>query len=116
MDAAAEAVVPLKALCSPFNFGPALQSNRSVGALVEEVVKHWPGGSWEDLSSDEQQVHEASLLNLSSDKSYHLLGWSPRWNFEDTIRETVEWYRAASKASFDAHSFTASQINKYTAT
>ena len=116
LNASGASIVPLGALCSPFNFGPALPSNRSVGALVEEIVKHWPDGAWEDLSSDGQQVHEASLLNLSSDKSYHLLNWSPRWNFEETIRETVEWYRAAGQPSFDAHSYTASQIKNYTAT
>jgi CDP-glucose 4,6-dehydratase len=34
---------------SAFNFGPALESNRSVRELVEEALKHWPG-SWRDQS------------------------------------------------------------------
>ena len=77
-----------------FNFGPAVGSNRSVTALVEEILQHWPG-RWEDRT-DPQSVHEAGLLNLSTDKAYHLLGWRPVWDFATTIKQTVAWYRAAA--------------------
>ena len=52
---------------SAFNLGPGLDSNRSVADLVVEVLKHWPG-RWED-KSDPNAVHEAKLLNLSTDKA-----------------------------------------------
>lgn len=80
-------------LCSAFNFGPALTSNRSVSDLVEEFLKYWPG-KWIDRS-DPQAVHEASLLNLATDKAFHLLGWSPVWAFAETIEHTANWYRQA---------------------
>lgn len=115
MDSDGTIQAPLDAICSAFNFGPSLQSNRTVGNLVDEVTKHWPGGEWIDVSDHGHQVHEASLLNLSSDKAFHLLHWSPRWDFHRTVQATVEWYQAAMSPTFDAQEFTASQIQDYTA-
>ncbi len=100
-------------LASGFNFGPALTSNRTVAELVQEVLKHWPG-RWED-KSDPHAVHEAKLLNLATDKAHHFLGWQPAWNFEDTIRETVEWYRVTTADATAAHSLTMRQIDDYQA-
>ena len=80
-------------LCGAFNFGPGHDANRCVAELVEEILKHWPAG-WED-HSDPKAVHEANLLQLATDKASALLGWSPAWSFADSVRKTVEWYRAA---------------------
>lgn len=81
----------LTSYSSPFNFGPSLGSNRPVGDLVEEVLKHWPG-QWKD-SSDARAPHEAGKLNLATDKAFHLLGWQSRWEFAQTITATVSWYK-----------------------
>lgn len=78
--------------CEAFNFGPSLNSNRSVYALVEQVLQYWPG-VWID-HSDPNAPHEANLLHLQIDKAHHRLGWSPRWDFETTVARTVGWYRA----------------------
>jgi CDP-glucose 4,6-dehydratase len=74
-----------------FNFGPALEANRSVRALVEEALRHWPG-RWEDRS-DPASPHEAGLLHLVVEKAHHELGWEPRWPFATTVERTVNWYR-----------------------
>ncbi|MBN9660793.1 MAG: CDP-glucose 4,6-dehydratase [Acidobacteria bacterium] len=85
----------LDRLCSAFNFGPALSSNRPVSALVNEVLRHWPG-EWAAVP-EADAPHEAGKLNLVWDKAFHLLGWSPRWDFEETVARTVRWYRARSE-------------------
>jgi CDP-glucose 4,6-dehydratase len=90
----------LNSLCSAFNFGPALTSNRTVQELVEEILKHWPG-TWSD-QSDPHAVHEAGRLNLATDKAFHLLGWQPVWNFEQTIADTASWYRDADEGAMPA--------------
>ena len=96
-----------------FNFGPELDSNRSVEALVEEILKSWPG-EWTD-QSDPHAVHEATLLNLAIDKARHVLGWFPVWDFPTTINRTVSWYRAAQDSpAFDAAHSTREQIAAYT--
>jgi len=104
----------LDRLCSAFNFGPGQDANRTVGELVEEVLNHWPGRS-EDRS-DPQAVHEAGLLQLSTDKAGALLRWSPVWEFAGAVRETIAWYRAAqqSRSAAALHRFTQRQIASYT--
>jgi CDP-glucose 4,6-dehydratase len=99
-------------LCDAFNFGPNIESNRTVHELVKEVLNHWEG-SWED-QSDPNAPHEASLLNLSIDKAFHMLKWSPRWDFSRTVKETIRWYKAAQSNDFEAKSLTQMQINAYT--
>jgi len=81
-----------EAYANTFNFGPALEANRSVRELVEACLQHWPG-SWRDLS-DLTAPHEAGRLHLQIDKAHHQLGWRPRWDFATTVERTVAWYRA----------------------
>ncbi len=83
---------PLSELCNAFNFGPRLTSNRTVAQLVAKLVEH-TGGNWLD-ASDPAAVHEASKLNLATDKAFHLLEWQPVWDFEETVAKTAEWYLA----------------------
>ena len=105
--------VDLAVFTSAFNFGPGLESNRTVAELVCEVLKHWPG-TWEDLS-DPRAVHEAQRLNLVTDKAYHLLGWKAAWGFETAVAATVEWYRKATQsAPHEMAEETSRQIAAYT--
>jgi CDP-glucose 4,6-dehydratase len=99
----------LSRLCSAFNFGPALSSNRPVSALVNELLRHWPG-TWRH-NQDPAAPHEAGLLNLATDKAFHLLGWQPRWNFERTVQETVGWYRQTPNT--DVRDYTRKQITDF---
>jgi len=100
-------------LCDAFNFGPRLESNRTVAQLVIEILKHRPG-EWEDRS-DPNAVHEASLLNLSVEKAFHLLKWRPVWTFEETIARTTGWYTQVEKSKETALALTRTQIAAYTA-
>ena len=81
-----------QSFATPFNFGPSLESNRSVRDLVEAAIVHWPG-SWRDLS-DPSAPHEADRLHLQIDKAHHQLGWKPLWPFATTVERTVSWYKA----------------------
>jgi CDP-glucose 4,6-dehydratase len=101
-----------KHLASAFNFGPNLDSNKSVGLLVGEILKNWPG---EFKYQDEiGAVHEAKMLNLAIDKAKHILGWAPVWGFEHTVAETVNWYKNNSNGSERCISDVEAQILKYT--
>ena len=50
-------------LCSPFNFGPPLTSNKTVEELVRDILHHWPG-TWEDRTERHARP-EAGKLNLA---------------------------------------------------
>jgi CDP-glucose 4,6-dehydratase len=98
--------------CEAFNFGPLVTSNKSVRELVEKIIEYWGEGSWE-LAQSENVFHEAHLLNLSIDKSYSKLRWTPRWDFEKTVAKTIEWYKVMEDGSQDLRHFTLSQIESY---
>jgi CDP-glucose 4,6-dehydratase len=83
-----------------FNFGPGLDSNRSVQELVSELLRGWPG-QWQDCSGP-NALHEASFLNLASDKAFHLLGWKPIWDFKRAVAETIRGYHESLSAGCDA--------------
>ena len=102
-------------LLGAFNFGPTHEANGSVRGLVAEILKHFPG-SWLD-QSDPQALHEATRLQLATDKAHALLGWSPVWSFPIAIRETVRWYRASAQAasSQEIQALTRGQIDAYAA-
>lgn len=98
-------------LCSAFNFGPAVTSNRTVAALADRVIEVWGSGAWRDVS-DPGAVHEASLLNLAIDKAFAVLGWTPRWDFARTVEETVTWYRDVLRDGASPQEKTLAQIRR----
>lgn len=93
-----------------WNFGPEGSSFLSVGMLVDLVVKAWGEGSWEDHSR-QADFHEANLLKLDISKAKSLLGWSPVWNIDKAIVETVSWYRQYRTGNM--HELCCRQINGY---
>ncbi|MDX2163373.1 MAG: CDP-glucose 4,6-dehydratase [bacterium] len=81
-----------------YNFGPQITESHSVGELADAMVQAWGDGViWQDLT-DPRAPHEAGLLKLSIDKAHAELGWSPVWDFETTVRRTMQWYKAALSA------------------
>ena len=84
-------------VCGGFNFGPDPKANRTVKELVEEMLK-WRKGAWVD-KSDPHAVHEAGLLNLDIRKARKVLGWKPRWDFKETVKNTVQWYAAVANGA-----------------
>lgn len=104
--------VQAKGFCEAFNFGPYISGNRTVMELVEKVIHYWGGGTWHlsDLSS---APHEAQLLHLCTDKAHHRLNWHPQWTFEETIRETTRWYKAALEEKSCIVEITNEQITAY---
>ena len=75
-----------------WNFGPDASNVRSVRDLVEKIVERWGSGGWHD-ASDPESPHEAGILRLSIDKVSARLGWSPKWNFDETVGRTIDWYK-----------------------
>lgn len=94
-----------------WNFGPEGQAARSVQELAQVIVERWGSGKI-DVQTSADDLHEAGLLHLNCDKAHHVLGWYPRWGFERTVAETVDWYR--SVISGESVSLVSSgQIKKY---
>lgn len=77
-----------------WNFGPAEGSARPVHWLADRLAALWgDGASWID-DSGPPGPHENRFLALDCSKARQRLGWVPRWNTEETLARTVDWYRA----------------------
>jgi len=75
-----------------WNFGPTNESNVTVMDLVIEATKHWDKIKFDfDKGA---HPHEAGFLMLDSSKATKLLQWSPVWDFELTVKHTVNWYKS----------------------
>lgn len=92
-----------------FNFGPYLTDNLTVQQIVEEAIKIWGGGLY-DFPEYTNNLHEASLLQLDISKAQNLLNWKPKYNAEEAIRKTIDWYKFYSSNKFDILNFTKEQI------
>ncbi len=95
-----------------WNFGPTIPNARPVADVVDGIVRAWGSGRWEQPPAD-GGGHEATLLRLAIDRAQLQLGWSPRWEFDETMTRTVEWYRAYYDGG-DVAACTRRQIAEYT--
>jgi CDP-glucose 4,6-dehydratase len=94
------------------NFGPAPESERSVGEVVKAFFEAWPG-RWE-ARPDPNALPEATRLTLSHEKATRMLGWRPVWDFQSTTEATAAWYRTRhTEKEADMLAFSRHQIMKY---
>lgn len=97
-----------------WNFGPDHNSVKTVQDTVERAVKVLgEHASWG--VSNIQNLHEAERLQLNSEKAYSLLGWSPRYNFDKAVSETIHWYKEYYSSSQKMMNLTLKQIAEYEA-
>ena len=96
-----------------WNFGPDPESHRNVGQLVDSILAAWGSGE-KHVEKKGAQPREANTLYLNCDKARQTLGWRPAWNFEESIKQTVDWYKHAM-AGVDIWRLTEWQIQSYSA-
>lgn len=96
-----------------WNFGPSGEAERTVADVADAVCRHW-GATAKWVRDQDPQPHEAHFLKLESSKARQVMGWRSVWSFDDTIRETVSWYRAAADGE-QMPAFTERQIASYVA-
>lgn len=77
---------------SAWNFGPSVDSTKTVIELVREYQKH-DAADLEVSIVNADGKHEATLLALDSSKARQRLSWSPVLAFADAVQFTAEWYR-----------------------
>ena len=95
-----------------WNFGPSAENIKPVEVLARKIVECWGSGKIILAEKQTAGLHEANLLHLCCDKAKQKLNWSPIWNFDRTISETVNWYK--HQASFQSEEpLSHSQLNSY---
>ena len=94
-----------------FNFGPKIESNKTVWEVVEYLVKYYGKGNLVDVSKNDMP-HENTLLSLDVTKAYKLLNWQAKLSFCEAIEFTVDWYKRALVES-DMFDFCKEQISAH---
>ena len=76
-----------------WNFGPNVTNCKTVLKVTQRIIKEWKEKKRIYINENEK-FKESKLLMLSSKKAKKELNWRPRLNFDDTIKLTVDWYKA----------------------
>lgn len=98
-------------LAEGWNFGPREEDATTVSAMTGMLCELWGNGaSWQAAGS--AGVHEAQFLKLDCSKARHRLAWQQRWTLRDTMKKTVEWYKAYYREE-DMYQVTLTQIQEY---
>jgi CDP-glucose 4,6-dehydratase len=76
-----------------WNFGPGDDGARPVHWVVNKLCNLWgEAASWQ--VGEQTGMHEARLLKLDCSKAKYRLGWKPRWELQQGLQKTVDWYKA----------------------
>ena len=57
------------------------------------MSKHWSKVQWEEDAKEVPNLKETILLQLDCEKAKKKLKWRSKWNFEKTVKETINWYK-----------------------
>ena len=96
-----------------WNFGPSMEETHTVSDLANSLTRGWgKNATWKTEESNHPP--EAAYLTLNSAKAKSQLQWSPKWNFERSVDNTMKWYKAW-QANADMRAFTQQQIAAYQA-
>ncbi|MDR0198886.1 MAG: CDP-glucose 4,6-dehydratase [Methanomassiliicoccaceae archaeon] len=98
-------------LAGCYNIGPEEESTVTTQRIAELFCANWEGAEWKAAGAA-GGPHEAGLLRLNCDKFKSTFNWRPRWNIEEAVKRTVDWYRAELDGR-DMSKFTAEQIKDH---
>ena len=99
----------------PWNFGPEEESVKTVEELVYKVIKVWGSGTIKvnhPIIQSSNHLKEAKLLTLNIDKADFKLNWKPVLSFNQSITQSVSWYKAQANGE-NMTDFSKNQIKKY---
>lgn len=81
-----------------FNFGPNADDVHAVRHMIELAREAFGQGDV-DYAQQMTGPHEAGLLSLDNSKAKKNLGVAPRWQTDEAIAQTMNWYRRFYKGT-----------------
>lgn len=99
-------------ISNEYNFGPTIDSNRTVDELVNQILRNWSGTR--RIQNNIDNLHEAKLLQLTIERAENELNWKPKWDFEKTVNKTVLWYKKFIDKPEAAMEYCIEDLNSYT--
>lgn len=95
-----------------WNFGPKSSEIRCVRDVIQSFQDNWSLKWCESTSCEEERFLENDFLALSINKAGEELDFSPRWNFNESIQNTIEWYQYVTSGG-NAYKKTVQQISDF---
>jgi len=94
-----------------YNFGPVNNGNITVKQIADLIISFWGSGS---ILLDSVNLNkESTLLSLDSTKSGIFLDWKPKFNIDETIKNTILWYKNFHENKIDMYLFSENLIHEY---
>jgi len=94
-----------------WNFGPKEEDAKSVEWIVKEMTQLW-GENAEWCIDEGEHPHEASYLKLDCSKAHAKLGWRPRWDLGQALKQIVAWHKETATGPI-AKKLCQKQITEY---
>ena len=95
---------------SSFNFAPMKKDIKNVQEVVQNILNFW--GVDIKIEYQESDYYESHFLGLDNERSRKVLQWNPKLNFENSLKETVYWYKNVFNGNDPLDEINAS-INRY---
>ena len=80
-----------------------------VSDVVDLVIKIYGKGIWRQ-SDEKTEFTESEILHLDSKKSKTQLDWNPKFDINESIKKTIDWYKYKGNNTLD---FCFKQIDNY---
>ena len=94
-----------------FNFGPDKIDRFTVEEIAKKAIEYWGSGSI--ITKNNNEFHEAGLLQLDNTKAKSMLGWSPLMNSLEAVKATIKWYKKVHEGVDTPRQITMQQINEF---
>ena len=102
-----------KQFSEPWNFGPASSKKLTVEQIVKKIIQQWGNGKYKNnFNKKDKEYRESKILMLNSKKAKKLLGWNSVYTNNESLFETIEWYKQYCGKN-NMKEFTIKQIQKY---
>ena len=95
----------------PWNFGTERSTVTSVKEITQKIVSCWGKGKFKIINK--KKFYEQTNLQLNINKSKKYLKWKPKFNINQCIYFTVEWYRKVLEEKISVNKITKDQILDY---
>lgn len=100
-----------KKYSGPWNFGTKKNTVTSVKDIALIMIKLWGKGKIKIKKN--KKFYEQENLQLNIKKAEKQLNWSPKYNIQETLKLTIDWYKNILFGKKNPTTQTASQISDY---
>ena len=94
-----------------FNFGPNENCVLTVSDVAKKICNLYGKGNV--IVGEKSPLHEAGLLMLNIEKAKKVLNWTPTLNIDNTIKNTIEWYKHFYEKDIDMYEYSLLQIKQF---